>query len=299
MASFFEGKNRFVQICYFLLFVFAGMLIFSALGTLIASLVYGTFIYFQLPEAQQAGFMRISQFFGSVGTFMVPALLFAYCSNGNFFSYNKLNKKPNYRMMDIVIVMSLAILPLVLGLAEWFDGLHLPDSMYRIEKWMRTMEEQNQEIIMLMCKDTRISIFLLNIVLMAIIPALGEELLFRGTLQPFLHQWIRNPHVAIWITAFIFSAIHFQISGFISRMLLGAYLGYLVYWSGSIWLPILAHFMHNSMSLITEFVMLRRGYDTELLQLSDIHYYKYILAVSLILTIIGIYFIWKNRCVER
>lgn len=295
MKAFFEGKSRFVQICYLLLFIFAGMFIFSALGMLVASCVYGTFIYYDLPKVDQAGYLRISQAFGSIGTFMLPALLFAYCSKRNLFSYNTLDKKPNYLMVDIVLVLSLILLPLVVGFAEWGQSIHFPTSMQRLEHWLRVLEENNEKLVTLMYRDSRISILILNLLILAIIPAVGEELLFRGTIQPFLHQWTKNPHIAIWITAFIFSAIHFQISGFIARMLIGAYLGYLAYWSGSLWVPIIAHFMHNSMSMISDFIMERRGFDIEQLQLSDIHGYKYILAASIILTFIGIYFLWKQR----
>lgn len=290
---FFEGKNRFVQICYFLLFILAGIFVFSALGILVANLCYGG-----MPEPNDArlgGYYRVIQSFGSIGAFMLPALLFAFCSDRKLFNYNKLNQSPSYMQVDVVLIMSLVILPVVMSLAEWNAGLHLPASLSKLDEILQRMDEQNAEVVKLMCHDPRISILLVNLFVMGLLPAVGEELCFRGTIQPFLQKWIKNPHWAIWITAFIFSAIHLQITGFIPRMLLGAYLGYLAYWSGSLWLPILAHFMHNSLSVTADYIFMRRGFDADTLQLSDIHNYKYILGVAIVLTVGGVYLLWKYR----
>ena len=92
--------------------------------------------------------------------------------------------------------------------------------------------------------------FLYNVVLMAIIPAIGEELLFRGVLMRQFKNWLKNIHWAIIITAFLFSALHMQFYGFIPRMLLGVLFGYLVWWSGSLWTSMLAHFINNLMAVI-------------------------------------------------
>lgn len=290
---FFEGKNRFVQICYFLLFILAGTLIFSTMGILVARLCYGGMP--ELGDARLGGYYRLIQSLGSIGAFMLPALLFAFCSERKWFNYNKLNQSPTYIQVDIVLIMSLVILPVVMGLAEWNAGLHLPASLSKLDELLQRMDEQNAEVVKLMCHDSRIGILLLNLVVMGLLPAVGEELCFRGTIQPFLQKWIKNPHWAIWITAFIFSAIHFQITGFIPRMLLGAYLGYLAYWSGSLWLPIVAHFLHNSLSVTADYIFMRRGFDVEELQLSDVHNYKYILGVAVVLMFVGIYLLWKYR----
>jgi len=292
-VPFFEGKNRFVQIVCFLAIIVGGMVVASVLGILVASLIYG----FGIPtdEVTKAAYYRIVQSFGSVGTFMVPALLFSYLSENKFFSYNLMNKVPDYRMVNIVTVLSLVILPVVLALAEWNEGWKLPQSLAGLEDWMRRIDEQNQELVNLMAHDSRIGILFINLFVMAVLPAIGEELLFRGTIQQYLHKWTHSSHWAIWITAFIFSAIHFQISGFVPRLLIGAYLGYLFYWSGSLWLPIIAHFLHNSWSIVSDFIFMRRGYDIETLQFSDVHGYKYILGVSILVLAVGLVWLWKLR----
>lgn len=290
---FFEGQNRFVQILIFLALIVGCMVVASVLGVIVASIFFG----FGIPTdtLDQAAYYRIIQSFGSVGTFMLPPLFFSYLSERKWFSYNRMNKAPGYTMSNIVIVMSLVLLPIVWILADWNEGWKLPEALAGLDEWMRRMDEQNSELVKLMSRDSRIGILLINIFVMAMLPAVGEELMFRGTVQPFLQKWTKSPHWAIWITAFIFSAIHFQISGFIPRMLIGAYLGYLCYWSGSLWLPILAHFMHNSMSILSDFIMSRRGFDVDNLNYTDSHGWKYILGVAIILAIGGIYLLWKNR----
>lgn len=294
---FFEGQNRFVQILIFLALIVGCMIVASVLGVIVASIFYG----FGIPAnvLDQAAYYRILQSFGSVGTFMLPPLFFSYLSERKWFSYNRMNRAPGYTMSNIVIVMSLVLLPIVWILADWNEGWKLPEALAGLDEWMRRMDEQNSELVKLMSRDSRIGILLINIFVMAMLPAVGEELMFRGTVQPFLQKWTKSPHLAIWITAFIFSAIHFQISGFVPRMLIGAYLGYLCYWSGSLWLPILAHFMHNSMSILTDFVMLRRGFDVDNLNYTDIHGWKYILGVAIVLAIGGIYLLWRNRRISE
>ena len=290
---FFEGQNRFVKILIFLALIVGCMIVASVVGIIVDSICFG----FSKPTnaLDQAAYYRIALSFSSVGTFMLPALLFSYLSERNFFSYNKLNKAPGYWMSNTVIVMSLVLIPIVWALAEWNEGWKLPDALAGLDDWMRRMDKQNGELGELMIRDSRIGIMLINIFVMAILPAVGEELMFRGTIQPFLQKWTKSPHWAIWITAFIFSAIHFQVSGFVPRMLIGAYLGYLCYWSGSLWLPILAHFMHNSMNILSDFVMSRRGFDMDNLKFSDIHGWPYILGVAIVLAAVGIYLLWRKR----
>jgi len=140
---------------------------------------------------------------------------------------------------------------------------------------------------------------LINIVIMAFLPAIFEEFLFRGTLQPLFTKWFANKHVAIIVTAFIFSAIHFQFYGFIPRFLLGIYLGYLLVWSQSLWLPIIAHFMHNATSLIFDYGAQRRGIDLETVDPSQIQGFYAAVLFCTFCVALGVYYIKsysKRKC---
>jgi membrane protease YdiL (CAAX protease family) len=114
---------------------------------------------------------------------------------------------------------------------------------------MQSSEVQIAEITEKMLNVSTLGALLFNVFLVAVVPALGEELFFRGTIQRLLSDW-KGALFAIWITAFVFSAIHMQFYGFLPRMLLGAFLGYLLLWSGSLWLPIIAHFVNNSVAVV-------------------------------------------------
>jgi membrane protease YdiL (CAAX protease family) len=92
-------------------------------------------------------------------------------------------------------------------------------------------------------------VFILNLILIAFLPGIGEELVFRGILQKHIGGIFKNPIAAIWISAFIFSAIHFQFEGFFPRIVLGATLGYLYYWTGNLWVPMIAHAFNNGFQI--------------------------------------------------
>lgn len=89
-----------------------------------------------------------------------------------------------------------------------------------------------------------------NLVIIAILPGIGEELIFRGIIQKQIGLMLRNPIVAIWISAIIFSAIHLQFEGFLPRMVLGIVLGYLYHWTGNLWVPMLAHAFNNGIQIV-------------------------------------------------
>ena len=85
---------------------------------------------------------------------------------------------------------------------------------------------------------------------MAIIPAIGEEVLFRGIIQRKIFHKIGDMHISIWLTAILFSAIHLQFLGFFPRVILGAMFGYMYAWSRNLWTPIFAHFVNNATTLL-------------------------------------------------
>jgi membrane protease YdiL (CAAX protease family) len=130
--------------------------------------------------------------------------------------------------------------------------------------------------------------FLAAIVILAIVPAIGEELLFRGILQNKIEMLSKNKHIAIWITAFIFSFIHFQFYGFVPRLLLGALFGYLYIWSGNLTIPILAHFINNGFTLL----LLYAGVNFEMSVPMEITILSFILVISFL-------YIFKKTSTEK
>lgn len=133
---------------------------------------------------------------------------------------------------------------------EWNANFNFPDFARDFESWAREREDTAAELTEFLTEFGSPAELLFAIVIIAVLPAIGEEIVFRGLIQNELYRGTRNIHVAIWVAAIMFSAIHFQFFGFVPRLLLGALFGYLYYWSGNLWLAILAHFVNNGVSVV-------------------------------------------------
>lgn len=142
-----------------------------------------------------------------------------------------------------------SVSPLIDLLSTWNQGLHLPESMKAVEQWMINSEKAAEITTNQLLNTSNWGGFIMNILIIAIMAGIGEELLFRGVLQKILINWTRNTHLGILCAAIIFSAIHFQFFGFFPRMVLGMVLGYLYVWSKSIWVPIIAHALNNALTV--------------------------------------------------
>lgn len=295
---FFEGKHRIVQVLFLLIFIVVGGMVFTGLGSLICMAVFHTSQY--AKASNPAAFIRISQTFSSIGTFLLPALLFSYCQNNKWFDYSSANRKPHYLFVNVTLILSIVILPIVSLLSQWNEMMRLPESMASLENALRNMENSAKEIMQWLTLERSNATLVANVFALAVVPAICEEFMFQGTIQAFIDKSSGKHHLAIWVTAFIFSTIHFQFYGFIPRLLLGAYMGYLFYWSGSLWLPILAHFLHNALSVIIDYTMAGRG-----IMMDNVDYAKMkgmipLFITCLVVTFISLAFMWRlHRDAEK
>ncbi len=236
---------------FFLLFllIFVCFFVASLIG-MSGSLLFGASSLTDLQNENTIFSMKFLQAWSSVGIFIVPPFLFAYLS-GNSLSFKSVSRQ---QLMLTAVIMFFAM-PLINGISLWNEQLHLPGFLESVEAWMRAAEAKAMAITeAFLAVNTPLGLAV-NILIIAIIPALGEELLFRGVIQKELSKWSGKVHLSIWITAFLFSAIHLQFLGFFPRFLIGGLLGYMFYWSGSIWLPILAHFVNNAVAVILYYMV--------------------------------------------
>ena len=192
---------------------------------------------------------KFLQMFSQVGLFLIPAFLFGYMSSNNPFKEWGLNQSPTIVSFGWVFLITLFTIPFANTLAIWNAELHLPDFLGFVEEWMREMQAKNDLLMEVILQMNSNKDILINLFMMVIIPAVGEELIFRGIIQKQLSRSIRNPHLAIFISAAIFSAFHMQFLGFFSRLVLGMIFGYFYYYSKNIWTAIWAHFVNNGMAL--------------------------------------------------
>jgi len=146
---------------------------------------------------------------------------------------------------------------------EWNANIDLPDSMQRFENWARRNEDMAMEVTKFLTVFDTPSEFLTGLLVIAVFAGVGEELVFRGLLQPALHRATKNIHVAIWVSAILFSALHMQFFGFVPRVLLGALFGYLYYWSGNLAVPMFAHFVNNAFSVIAMYAVQKGVTDVD------------------------------------
>lgn len=244
------------------------------------------------------GVIKFIQVINSILVFIIPAYIIAYISTPDPLNYLKLRAKhnfSNYFMVGIIAVSSIAVINV---LAKWNSNLNLPDSMDSLENVIQKMEESAGNMQERMLNVNTIFGLLINIFVIAIIPAVSEEFLFRGVIQRLLRDWIKNIHVAIIITGIIFSVVHFQFYGFVPRMFLGILFGYLLYWTNNLWVPIAAHFLNNAIAVISYYIYYNSDNKVETLNPDEIGLQPN--SIFLYLSIAGLllacfYFIKRKR----
>ncbi|MEI7502922.1 MAG: type II CAAX endopeptidase family protein [Paludibacter sp.] len=193
--------------------------------------------------------LKLMQLVQSLGMFVIPPIVVAYLWSEKPISFLKIEKKLNWKSAITIVVMMIIAIPLINLLGDFNQQLELPKALVGLEAMMKSAELETAKVTEQLLNVHTLKGLSFNIFLIALLPALGEELFFRGVLQRIFQDW-KGAVAAIWVTAFIFSAIHFQFYGFLPRLLLGAFFGYLLLWSDNLWLPILAHFSNNMMAVV-------------------------------------------------
>ena len=217
-----------------------------------------------LDSARSIRITKVVLFFNSFGLFVVPPIVFALLYRKNPISFFKLNSNPSHTFLPYVILLFLAFLPLINVGVEINKLLVLPDFLNGLEEWMRLAEDEAMRKTKAFLKMEGIQDLIVNILLIGILPAIGEELCFRGVIQQILTKNSNNYHIGIWLAAIIFSFVHFQFFGFLPRMILGAFFGYLFYWTKSLWFPIFAHFLNNTFAVLIAYYLSENGMEEDL-----------------------------------
>ena len=179
-------------------------------------------------------------------------------------------------------------------LMYWNSHLVLPEFLSGVEQWMRDMETQLMELTQFLTDFQSISELLAGILVIGVFAGVGEELFFRGLIQPKMQGYLQSPHWGIWVTAIIFSAIHVQFYGFLPRLFLGALFGYLYHYTGSLFYPILGHILNNALTLLLVYAA-NQGVIALDVQSTDTVSYPGALLGFLVLTLGFLYFKKVNR----
>jgi len=243
----------------FLIIVFSGLgsglvqLLGKIMGMDYASLA--TDLQTSAPVAEK-NFIRLGLSIGHAMSFIVPSLFFVWLLHQkDWIKLLQLTKAPSLINSLLAAIFMLSFFPLT----QWTYWLN---QQIPLPAWAIQQESLINQTILSLLKIEQPYELLFNIFVIGVLPAIGEELLFRGILQRKLAAFWKQEHLAVWVSAFIFSAIHFQFQGFLPRMLLGAALGYLLVWTRNLWIPIIAHFVFNASQVIFQSIYYKDTTDS-------------------------------------
>ena len=260
---YIEGKFPKLLVLFVLCLVIGGL--FSLIGIFLAELFFGipfsevTLLVSDLNNDLNIKVLKFIQFFNTFGLFWLPAIVFVGLLYKNPIGFLRLKQVARPQLLLLVLALFFSFLPLLNLVAMLNADMQLPEWLGGIEDWMRQSEDRAAEVTKAFLRMDQISDLLTNIVLIGILPAVGEELIFRGIIQQLINKGQKNAHIGIWVSAVLFSALHFQFYGFLPRLFLGALFGYLFVWTRNLWVPIFAHFLNNTFALLAVYYL---GMDT-------------------------------------
>lgn len=237
------GWSRIFFLCFF---AFIGYIV----GILISAIIGILFTQQGIELSASKEFLRISQVILALSIFLIPSVLYAYLFHDKPKTYLKVTTFQQPLFIVLVVLLMVVIQPFIYMAGYFNEQMVLPEFMAPVEQWMIESEKSSERLISLFLVDKSPLNYILNIFVIAIVAGVTEEIFFRGCLQQSVKKIVLNKNAAVWITAFIFSTVHLQFYGFVPRLLLGALLGYLFIWSGSIWVPVIAHTLHNALNVV-------------------------------------------------
>lgn len=247
MTGYLKQSSTLLQFVTFLGFFFGFFALYiAALQTITPAMTGQSLEAIQsgaFNDPNLIGYLKITQFFYTIVAFFVPAALFAYLWQPYPATYLGLKPAPKGIQIVIALFAMYGVLPLAGLLGEWNETWPISQSA----KDMQTMAEK---LLAVMLRMPTMKDLFINLVLVAIIPAIGEELFFRGVLQRLVIKATRKVWLSVFITSILFSAIHGEMLGFMPRVVLGFGLGAIYVISGNLWLSILAHILNNGSQVV-------------------------------------------------
>ncbi len=278
------------------IFKIAYLFLFLLIGIFIAGIFAGLILMIPgINEYGEISGIYVNTIVQSVFAIALPAYLIVAWTNHKPVYYLKIindGKLPSKMIFALLVFMVSYFFASFL--AQLNKGMILPESMKNIEEMMRSMEDAALETTDMLLSGKSLGSLIMNLVVVAGFAAISEELFFRGALQQFIYEKLKNDHVSIWLTALVFSLVHFQFYGFLPRLFLGAILGYLFNYTQNLWAPILFHFLNNATVIILNFFWSDREWYKNLEETSVTPVFTGIAIVSLVLTI-ALFWVYNNQ----
>jgi len=264
-SFYFKESKPFVK----LMMLICIFMVFTSIASFILSIT-------SLPSLASQALSQIIMFG------MAPLLWSLMFEGTTYKNISFQNKNIKYYIL-IAIGLLIVSMPLIDGINIWNNSWH-----FQGEESFRLMEENAQRVMEKFMQDTSTSNLILNIIVLALIPALLEEYFFRVALQTSMINLFRNKFIGIFLTSILFSLIHFQLFSFFPRVIMGIFLGYLYVLSKNVVVPIVYHFFNNLIIVMGYYLFNTKIIETNLIQTGYI-YTPILFALSLILTT-GLYF---------
>lgn len=271
------------------------MLVFTYVVGLVVASILGYVLLRIGGDDRAVAMIRIATVCQDMFMLVLPAVATAVLTCNDAASLLAVNKRPRRPMIVMAIITMVVSAPAMSYIIDLNASMTLPDSLAGLERSLREFETAAAASVELALGAHTIPNLVMSLLIVSILAGFSEELFFRGALQRLLQSLRISPAAAVWIAAAIFSAIHMQFFGFVPRMLLGAFFGYLLLWSGSVWVPIIAHAFNNAMFIIL------RYFTGE----GDVHVggegagVEVAAAISAVLTAVCLYIMWRTRITAK
>ena len=299
MFKAFRGMSPGPQFFFALFVVLISFLFFMVVSIIVAiptfDLSLGNIETFtDISNPSNISMLKYLQTVQSFGLFIIPPIILAWLFHGNITEYLLLHKRTSSSALLLVILLTILISPSINFLGEINSKMSFPSWMSGIENWMRNNEDNATVLTEKFLDVSTINGLLFNLFMIALLPAIGEELLFRGVIQKIFINWTKSKHWGIWISAILFSGLHMQFYGFLPRMVLGVIFGYLLVWSGSMWLPMLAHFINNGVAVIAMWFVKQGRVDASVEEFGASPESFYGVVISTAFSTFLLWYIWKQ-----
>lgn len=274
-----------------LLIIFLSILFTMILGIALGFAFFGADMLDYVKEGMSLSdpaflpVLKYLQIINTIGIFIIPSIVFAALADKSISGYLSMKVRPAFVSTITGMAVIIAILPFIHWVAGINEMMSLPEWLSGMEGWMRRSEEQAKELTELFLATSTPGGLVLNLFMIAVLPAIGEELLFRGVMLRLFREWTKNPHIAVLVSAFLFSALHLQFYGFLPRFLLGIVLGYLFVWTRSIWVPVLVHFINNGIAVVGAWYFARGKIDQDIESIGEVDQ-PVIIIFSLIMVVV-------------
>ncbi|MFC2113942.1 lysostaphin resistance A-like protein, partial [Bacteroidota bacterium] len=275
----------FSQVFIVILATIVGLLVASLTGSFLAAWIYhlnpGDINPKNVnPEIVPA--LKFLQVYAVLFTFLPPAYMLSHYMKRSFLHLYDLKKWPLLHSLVLATVIFIAVVPFNEWLISFNEAMKLPESLKSLEQMMRDSEDLLAKQIEAFLVMNNIGDLLLNLLIVALLPGVLEELFFRGIIQGILHRWLKNGHVAVIVTALFFSAIHFQFYGFLPRVVLGLILGYLYLYTKNLWVAIYFHILNNLVSVVASYLIQHNLIDQQ--NFEHMNNSNYVIIISFAIT---------------